>query len=378
MGPIINQKILFITLTTFSRTGGVEKFNKCFLKALLDFNSEYNLESFSTSLYDDSVDKKYYTKDRFKGFSGNRISFVLQSIFSAKKFDHIIIGHINLAMVGYGIKLLFPQKKVSLITHGYEVWTPLSGLKKKLVNKADLIFAVSNFTKEKLINKQKLNSNKIALFSNTIDPYFKIPDAFEVNSSLRKRYNLTESDFVLFTLTRLSAIEGYKGYDIVIKCMPALLKSIPNLKYVIAGKYDALEKSRLDNLIGELQLEDKVIFTGYLKNEEVEAHYQVGDLFIMPSMGEGFGIVFIEAMVCGMPVIGGNQDGSVDALKEGELGTLVNPLDEEDITNTIMALYKRRDECTVEWKSDLQRKTMQTFGFPQYKKNLLSILSSSN
>ena len=374
MGVNEQKRVLFLGLTTFSRTGGVEKFNKCFLKALSGFEQEYNIASYTISLHDTIADEKYFPAKNFKGFSSNRLLFIMNSIQKAKDFDYIFIGHINMAIVGYFIKLFFPKKKVMLVAHGYEVWYPLKGFKKRLVKKADQILAVSNFTKSKLVAVQQIDEKKVSIFYNTIDPYFHIPPAFKSNKELRNRYHILPGDFVLFTLARLSFTEGYKGYDMVIKCLPELIRQIPHLKYVIAGKYDKEEKDRLDHLIQELGIEKAVVFTGFLQEAEVKDHYQMADLFIMPSQGEGFGIVFIEAMACGLPVIAGNLDGSVDALKGGELGVLVNPHNKEEITRQIIAQYQNCKQWTDEDKHQLQQKTLNYFGFEQYKKRLEKIL----
>jgi glycosyltransferase involved in cell wall biosynthesis len=73
------------------------------------------------------------------------------------------------------------------------------------------------------------------------------------------------------------------------------------------------------------------------------AYYQLADVFVMPSTGEGFGIVFLEASATGLPVIGGNRDGSVDALAEGRLGALVDPNDVNGLAQAIVtALDQKR------------------------------------
>jgi phosphatidylinositol alpha-1,6-mannosyltransferase len=369
--------VLFINLTAFSKTGGLEKFNKCFLKALQEFELMGMLKAESISLHDKEADDEYFKKEKYKGFENRRFSFVWKSVWAARKSDVVILGHINLALVGWLIKKIAPSKKLVLITHGVEVWQPLGGIKKKLLEAADLVLAVSNFTRDKLISVQKTDPEKVKIFFNAIDPSFSIPKEFAKNISLRNRYGLKDDDFVLYTLTRLSSGEKYKGYDVVIKCLPGLLNSIPGLKYIIAGKYDKEEKARVDQLIAELKLEDVVILAGYISDHEVKDHYQMSDLFIMPSQGEGFGIVFIEAMICGLPVIAGNLDGSVDALQNGELGLLVNPNSVEEITAKVLCSYQNQKTAVPADKLDLQKKTLSYFGFDQYKKRLQTILQTN-
>ncbi len=366
----IEKKVLFLNLAAFSLTGGIEKFNKCFLKALWELKKEGNLDVASFSLYDHKANENYFPSKIYKGFNRQKILFATQSITGARHFDVIVLGHINLAVIGLFIKLFYPWKKIVLITHGIEVWQPLKGMQKIFLHKANKIFAVSNFTKDKLRHVQKLGADKISIFPNTIDPFFDIPVNFVTPLHLKKRYGVNEDDFVLFTLTRLSNLEKYKGYDIVIKCLPDLLKKIPNLKYIIAGKYDNEEKLRIDKIINDLDLNNVVHLTGFLKDEEICDHYQLGDIFIMPSQGEGFGIVFIEAAVCGSKTIGGNKDGSVDALKNGDLGILVDPENTGEISDAILKLYHEKSSWNNLNKRALQNRTLNFFGFDVFKNKL--------
>jgi len=366
----IEKKVLFLNLAAFSLTGGIEKFNKCFLKALWELKKEGNLDVASFSLYDHKANENYFPSKIYKGFNRQKILFATQSITGARHFDVIVLGHINLAVIGLFIKLFYPWKKIVLITHGIEVWQPLKGMQKIFLHKANKIFAVSNFTKDKLRHVQKLGADKISIFPNTIDPFFDIPVNFVTPLYLRKRYGVNEDDFVLFTLTRLSNLEKYKGYDIVIKCLPDLLKKIPNMRYIIAGKYDNEEKLRIDKMINDLDLNNAVHLTGFLKDEEICDHYQLGDIFIMPSQGEGFGIVFIEAAVCGSKTIGGNKDGSVDALKNGDLGILVDPENTGEISDAILKLYHEKSSWNNLNKRVLQNRTLNFFGFDVFKNKL--------
>ncbi len=371
------RRVLFLNLTTFSKTGGIEKFNKCLLKALATLSNENIIYVESLSACDSNADEKYFPVEKYKGYSRHLLAFIIQSVLRAKKFDQIIFGHINLAIIGCLIKILFPKKRVILIVHGIEAWQALHTFKKYLLQKADLILTSSNFTKSKLVEVQKVNPAKISIFYNTIDPFFSLPANFEQNSKIRNYYGLKSDDYILFTLTRLSYLEQYKGYDTVIKCLPQLLQSIPNLKYVIGGKYDKEEKARIDEIIKKLHLEKAVIFTGYIKEDELIEHYQMADLFIMPSKAEGFGIVFIEAMVSGLPVIAGNIDGSVDALQNGELGTLVNPFSTEEISEKVLEHYHNYKTFGPADKYNLQQKALSYFGFDLFKNRLHSILSGS-
>ena len=172
------------------------------------------------------------------------------------------------------------------------------------------------------------------------------------------------------TLTRLSSKELYKGYDQVLESIHLLKEKYPSIKYLIVGKYDAAEKQRIDNIIVRLSLQQQVVFTGYIPDEELSRHYQIADLYVMPSKKEGFGIVFIEAMLYGLPVIAGNKDGSTDALLQGRLGVLVDPDDQYAITEAIKKVLVN----TKIYKPN-QQLLMQHFGFDVYKQKLQVILN---
>ena len=75
--------------------------------------------------------------------------------------------------------------------------------------------------------------------------------------------------------------------------------------------------------------------------EELPDYYRLADVLVMPSTGEGFGIVFLEAMACGIDVIGGNQDGSIDPLGDGAVGSAIDPDDSEELVSAISAALRK-------------------------------------
>src|SRR5262249_25265519 len=92
---------------------------------------------------------------------------------------------------------------------------------------------------------------------------------------------------------------------------------------------------RLEALATEKGVAEKVRFAGLVPLKELPDYFRLADVFVMPSMCEGFGIVFLEAMASGIPVIGGNKDGSVDPLADGVLGTARNPEDDKELASAI-------------------------------------------
>jgi glycosyltransferase involved in cell wall biosynthesis len=151
------------------------------------------------------------------------------------------------------------------------------------------------------------------------------------------------------------------------------LKLNINIKYLLCGKADFNEENRIRKLTKELDIESNVILTGYIKEEELKDHYLVSDAFVMPSKGEGFGIVFLEAMACGREVLAGNKDGSTEALQFGKLGTLVDPDDQQDLSKAILnTLSQPRDSSLI------QQNMLEHFSFEKFKKRTASVFLSTN
>lgn len=359
------RKIQFLVLTAFSSTGGIEKFNRAFIKALMQLQLPMNCTASFAGMYDHTSDNAYIPAQKFKPFFGKRIRFVIHSFLASLKTDDLIIGHVNLAIVGVLFKIFRPQKKLTVICHGIEVFEPLSGFKKKLLQKADHILAVSSYTKNKLIEQQQVPAVKVSVFPNTLDPYFQMPTEFEKPLFLKERYSINNNEKVIFTLTRLSSSEGYKGYDTVIRVLPQLVKKGIAFKYILAGKADETEKKRMQLLIEANDLQQYVLMPGFIDDAEVSAHYLLADVFVMPSKGEGFGIVYLEAMACGLPVIAGNKDGSTEALQFGELGTLIDPDNEVQLQEAIIHVLHQKKEG-----KKLQEKMLGHFSFEKYTERL--------
>lgn len=362
---------LFLTLKTFSHTGGIEKVNRVLMKAGTDIQSSHLIRFHAKSLYDDAPDEKYITKRRFEGFNGKLLPFIFASVKKGIKCDVVMFSHINMAFVGLLIKFLNPKTKILLQAHGIEVWGKQSFLKKAFLKQADLVLPVSEFTKDNLVEHHQLSSHKCVVFHNSLDPFFVIEPQDAIVKALKKKYDIRQGERVLVTLTRLVSSEKYKGYDKVILALAELKKEGQNYKYLILGKYDEQEYQRVSRLIQKLNLTQEVKLCGFIPDEEISSYFSLADLFVMPSQKEGFGIVFIEAMACGLPVIAGNLDGSMDALVNGELGVLINPNDELAL---ITAIKNYCEHPLATQPKLLMEKVNENFGYSQYRKNLETLL----
>ena len=317
----------------------------------------------------EAYENKYFPSEIFKGFGTRKIRFIFSSIKAARKVDTIILSHINLLLVGWLIKKLFPKKRLILFAHGIEIWGGLDIRKRNMLKSCDIFFPVSHFTSTKIQQIQKVNADKCIVLNNCLDPFMQLGNELIGNNSLREKYGYKNNDQILFTLTRLSSKERYKGYDRVLNALVKVKETHPDVKYLIAGRYDELEKKYLFEIAEKLGLKDSFKLAGFISDEELVAHFRMANLYVMPSMKEGFGIVFIEAMYYGLPVVAGNLDGSVDALCNGKLGLLVNPEDTSAIEAALINIMDNGSTFVPD-----RELLMSSFSYESYKKKLESAL----
>lgn len=365
-------KTLFLTLRVFSATGGIEKVCRIMGKALYEDSIQNDGLVQISSMYDsqeDAFDNPYFPTENFRGFGINKLLFIKEMVQAGSKADVVILSHINLLLIGWLIKKGSPHTRLILLAHGIEIWYPLGSRKKKMLQQCDSIFAVSSFTKNKIIEQHGLPEDKCVVLNNCIDPFLPLPSRHKKNEALLYKYGFTKKDKIVLTLTRLSSKERYKGYDNVIRAVAGLIKTYPDIKYLIAGGYDTMEKAFVDNLIQQSGIQQNVLLPGYIKEEELEDHFALSDMYVMPSRKEGFGIIFIEAMYYGLPVIAGNTDGSADALLNGALGQLVNPDGVKEIASAITNVLENRN-AAIPCRDLL----MRHFSYEVYKSNLGKVI----
>ncbi len=162
------------------------------------------------------------------------------------------------------------------------------------------------------------------------------PDPCEVEA-LRARLGLGGRRIVL----TFSRVVPRKGHDLVIRALPAVRRAVPDVVYVVAGGGD--DVPRLRDLAGRLGVDDVVRFVGRVPADEKAPYYGLCDVFVMPSRQEGvdvegFGISFVEAGVCGKPVIAGRHGGVPDAVRDGETGFLVDPASPAAVEDALLRL----------------------------------------
>jgi glycosyltransferase involved in cell wall biosynthesis len=247
----------------------------------------------------------------------------------ADRVNLVICGHLHLLSAAWMFARMH-DIRLALIIHGIEAWTPTKHkIANQLASKVDSLISVSRVSAERFASWSGFSADRAFVLPNCVDL-----DRFKAQPRdplLVKRYGLAGP--IIMTTGRLESRERYKGFDEVIMAMPRLLARFPTVKYLIVG--DGSDRRRLESIVKRTGISAHVIFTGKIPESEKVAHYNLANAYVMPSAGEGFGIVLIEAAACGVPVIGSRADGSREALLGGRLGRLIDPRDPEALVQAV-------------------------------------------
>ena len=379
----MSDKILLIHLwlpDIFEFKGGIQTYSALFLEAL---QSLYPKHKYHVFLKHDTCAKKYFTflRDTQFHFAGTWPLALRTPIFAAQILGHglwqrpnlIIATHLNFTMAAYWLKHLtgIPYWTVA---HGVDAWNIERPALRTALKHADRIISVSSYTRDRLLQEQNLDPTKFSILPNTFDA-----SRFQIAPKptyLLKRYELIAENPIILTVARLDNSEQYKGYDKIIQALPDIRRQIPNVRYILVGK--GSDRPRIEQLITQLKLQESVILAGFVPDKELGDHYNLCDVFAMPSKGEGFGIVYLEALACGKPTIGGDRDGAIDALCQGKLGALVNPDSMEEIATTIIQILQGKYPNPIMYKPEvLRQKVIETFGFERFKQTLAELIETA-
>jgi glycosyltransferase involved in cell wall biosynthesis len=199
----------------------------------------------------------------------------------------------------------------------------------RCINRADRIVAISHFTKNEILNLFPfVNEEKIIVTWLGVNSRFKIVTD-ELKEKVRAKYRL-DKPFIL----SVSTIEPRKNLKTLVKAL-ALLKDRIDHELVLTGSYGWMCKD-LYSLISDYNLSDRIKLPGYVDLEDLPAMYNLAEMFVYPSLYEGFGLPPLEAMACGCPVITTNVASLPEVV--GNAAMLFDPLDVEQLSFSIERL----------------------------------------
>ena len=208
-------------------------------------------------------------------------------------------------------------------TGGHQVNQHVYDLERHGIHKADKVIAVSNFTKTKIMDHYGLPSEKIRVVHNAVDFSQHYYD---------EDFGIKKTDRIVLFLGRITL---QKGPDYFVQAAKKVLGHEKNVKFVIAGSGD-MEPFIIEKA-AELGIADKVLFAGFLNQDDVERAYKMADIYVMPSVSEPFGITALEAMKYKTPSIVSKQSGVSEVVRHC---LKVDFWDVDEMSSKIIALLR--------------------------------------
>ncbi len=377
LGDKVNKKTnhVFVFLEIFAHEGGIQSYIKDIFRAYLGLSQTYKAEVFLLRDSPDSLNpfknedlKFHYFKNQSPYLGRLKMAAALLKCLLQSRPQKVFCGHINLAVL---VQTLCQPLGIpyTVLTYGKEVWEPLKNQERRALTSASEIWTISRYSRDRACAANSLNPKMVQMMPCAIDG-----DKFTPGSKqpeLMQKYGLTGAK-VLMTVARLWSGDIYKGVDVTIRALPQIAQVFPEVKYLVIGRGD--DQPRLAMLAAYLGVSDRVVFAGFVATEELIEHYRLADAYIMPSQ-EGFGIVYLEAMACGVPVLSGDDDGSADPLQDGKLGWQVPHRSPDAVTAACIEMLQGDDQrCNGEW---LREQAIALFGIDAFQQHLQKILLSS-
>ena len=366
------MKVLLLT-PSLERPGGIQRYTATLARALKDLMGIQSVRCMA-------LNEDLIGPGNARLTARSKWGFGWQAAWEAVRWqpDLIICAHLALGPIGWLVRIL-AGPPYWIIVHGVEAWMQLPGWKRGALRRADRVIVTSAFSCEQVVKRHKIEDKRISSLPCTLDETLLGAKPAEAGACAR----LSDMGRLVLTVARMAAWERYKGHDVVLRALPSVVAKIPNLTYVIVGGGD--DRPRLERLTQELGLTQHVVFTGEVTESELAAIYHRSEVFVLPARtvidehnpkGEGFGIVFLEAMAFGKPVIGPNYGAPTELIRHGERGFLVDPEDPAAVADALIHLLNTPEEAKRMGES-ARRWVRQGYSFNSLRQRLGELLVDS-
>jgi len=196
-----------------------------------------------------------------------------------------------------------------------------------MAKKASLIVAVSKYSHDKILEHYTIEEDKIRIIPNGVDvEKFKPTDSV----ASKRQFGFGDEPMVLF----VGSLVPRKGLPYLVEAAKKVVKQQADTKFVIVG--DGPLRKQLDESLNKAGLLSNFVFLGNIKENQLSAVYSAADVFVLPSIQEGQGIVLLEAQACGKPVVAFGEGGVYEAVRDKETGFLVDLGNTESLADNLL------------------------------------------
>lgn len=289
--------------------------------------------------------------------SNPRLQAMLATLKRRERPDIVLIWHIGLLKL---LPFLRHDTRIVLFVHGIEAWKSHDWLTKRLAKKVDLFLTNSDYTWSRFIAN---------------NPYHSAANHRTVSLGIGEAVTTTPtaplSTPVALMLARLSLDEDYKGHREVIAAWPQVLKEIPEAELWIAGDGDL--KHQLEVLAVAQSCNGRIKFLGAVDDVRKNVLLEQSRCLLMPSRGEGFGLVYLEAMRLGRPSLVSDLDAGREVIAPDEAGLAVDPGNRDELARAVIRLLRTGSEWE-RWSEQSKRRYESNYTRSHFQERLLKAL----
>ncbi len=301
----------------FDCVGGIQTFNRALVHSLDDICGKNKWMVEVLVLLDGGRDSRLHVYCpsgfiHYHAYSGNRLRFIIDVLRMGYGADYIIIGHASFL----ALALILHAKSKILVAHGIDAWARFDLAREWGARRLDLILSVSDFTASRLRQANSSLPAPIRLFPCTLDPFYGLNMGTVIP---RAELGLPDGCMIL-CVSRLNSQERYKNIDLLIQAVAQLRNKRPNAFLVVVGDGD--DRRRLQREAEHFNAQDIIYFMGRANEKTLFDYYRTCDIFALPSTGEGFGIVYLEAMWHSKPCIGAAAGGVPEVVENDVTGCI--------------------------------------------------------
>jgi phosphatidylinositol alpha-1,6-mannosyltransferase len=358
--------ILSLQTNSFGSYGGIPTYNRLVCRVLSGFDSSNRVLVAMDDQEDVNLAAAAHPNVQLSGFGGSRIRFVIVAlqIVARNQVEVLLASHLNYAPVCWLLKLVRPRMKYGITIHGCEAWERIPLVRRWALQRADFILSVSEYTRQQAVKINGLKEERIFVLANALDWTAD-------NAAASPESHALPPGIKLLSVGRLDATEQRKGFDTVIEALPAIAREVPSVQYIIIGSGTDLDRHK--QLARDLGVYERVHFLGNVDEETLRHSYESCDVFVMPSAQEGFGIVYLEAMQYGKPVLAAKCGGSPEVVADGVTGLLTEYGNVPELSAALTRLCSDRG-LRANLGSAGKERLNQRFTFDHFKETLVGVL----
>ena len=366
-------RVLLLTWRTFTpggAGGGAARANRTIWRALVERGARVDVLALGDPI---AAGPRAPGRGMVRGFAGGRLRFVRAAVAAVLGDGHDLcfVTYATLAPVAQLLRRLRPRLPCVVFAQGpAEVQVTLPLYQRLALARADRIIVASHFAAERLVRLNGIPHERIDVVPLCLDPVW-------IESGTSTGWAVPDAPLpagtMLLTVGRMNADERYKGQDRVIRALPTVRRSVPDAFYVAVGGGTWMPS--LAALARELGVQDRVVLLGRKDDAALAPYYRRAQVLVGPSSGEAFGLVYLEAMYHGLPVVASRSDGGAEIVRHGETGLLVDPHDTGALAAAIAEVLRDR-ERRDRWGARGRELVLADYGFTRFADTLVASLAA--